>query len=150
MRNVPLLALIVAGWICSTRVAEAATISQTLTKWGLIGTWAQDCTRPPDRSGNVHMTYTIEGERVRRKEDYGDSQPVHDVVGAEILRDGTLVWRLAYPDEGIGTYEFDAEHGGDGRMRTIYAHNLDTGEYTVRNRAFAPQGGQVPWMTRCE
>jgi hypothetical protein len=67
------LALALVFSLALARDASAETVAQTASKWGLIGTWALDCSLPPDRGKGALLAYEVApGGRVVHRRNFGD------------------------------------------------------------------------------
>jgi hypothetical protein len=85
-----LLALLVAGaGLFLTDAAPAQSVADHASAWGLLGTWAVDCGRPPSRS-NAHLSYIREGQAVVHRRDFGDTMDEHAVIATRLLPDTSL------------------------------------------------------------
>jgi hypothetical protein len=139
-------ALVVAGLLISTELAPAQSAADTLRKWGLLGTWALDCSQPPSRQ-NSHLTYraTRDG-RASHDRAFGDTQDANEVLASTIAADGSLTLRVRFPSLSQ-TREFSFIKGADGRIRAM--SNRAGGDYSVKNGKFISNGLPTPWQTRC-
>jgi hypothetical protein len=129
--------------------ASADTIAQTVSKWGLIGTWAADCSTPPGKNQNARLIYkTAPGGRVIHARDFGDRTDENEVVGATLSDDGTLNLRVVFRD-----YKQTREYGivklPDGGYRTTY-NRTEKNEYVIADGKFTASGEQTRALRRCE
>jgi len=47
------------------------------------------------------------------------------------------------------TRQYAFMKGGDGRIQTTFNRNIDTDEFTIKNRKFTANDNPTPWLTRC-
>ena len=126
--------------------AAAQSVADTIGAWGLLGTWALDCTRPASQSGSL-LTYAIrQGEAVHLR-DFGDTQDENEILSAKRAADGSIELRVRFPhiDQ---TRDFALMKGPDGRIRSKFNRGPD-GSYTIRDGAFVANGARTPWQSRC-
>jgi hypothetical protein len=127
--------------------ARAESIADAAEKWGLLGIWALDCTKPPSRE-NGYLGYERDGEQVLHKRDFGDLSDSHPVTGAKRLPGGAI--EIVMDLTGLAqTRTMVLVKSGDGRSRTV--SNRDAaGKYSIRDGKFAANGKPAPWQTRCQ
>jgi hypothetical protein len=131
------------------RSAGAETVAQTVRKWGLIGSWALDCSLKPSRDQNAVLDYEIAGDgRVLYRRNFGDSSDENEVVSAELARDGLLNLRVYFPSL-KQTREYGLMLQPDGAMRAIYNRTLKD-EYTIRDGKFVGDRKPTPSHHRCK
>ncbi len=140
-----LFAIAVAALTCST-AAGAADIPETLSQWGLLGTWALDCQSQPSRN-DVHETWVRRGGEVFLERNGGDFQDSNKVLDASIAPDGLLEMQIEF--KGFSQTRVNViTKRPDGRKRAITNHDM-RGTYTVRDGKFTGHDRETPWMTRC-
>src|SRR6187431_204849 len=70
------LALVLVALAAPVHAAQAQSIAETLSRWGLLGTWALDCSKPAS-SSNGNLSYaTRRAGQVSHERDFGDRQDV--------------------------------------------------------------------------
>src|ERR1700750_531696 len=78
--------------------AAAGEAADAARKWGLIGTWAADCSVPPDKT-TPQIIYAIgSGDRVMLRRDYGWRKDEMEIGTVEIAGDGSLHMRTVFPE----------------------------------------------------
>jgi len=78
--------------------ASASRVTETASKWGLIGSWSLDCSLAPDRDRGTILIYAIaRGGRLIFRRDFGDEKDDNEVVGAKVSADGMLNLRVYFP-----------------------------------------------------
>lgn len=131
------------------RSAGAETVAQTVRQWGLIGSWALDCSLRPGRDQNAVLDYEIAGDgRVLLRRNTGEASDENEVVSADLGRDGLLNLRVYFP--GLKqTREYGLMLQRDGAMRAIYNRTLKD-EYTIRDGKFVGDGKPTPSHHKCK
>ncbi len=136
-------ACVFAGMQC----AWAESTAEAAEKWGLLGTWALDCTKPPSRE-NGYLGYVRDGEQILHKRNFGDLSDSHFVTGAKQLPGGGI--EIVMDIAGLAqTRTMVLVKSGDGRSRTI-SNRDDAGKFSIRDGKFAANGKPAPWQTRCQ
>ncbi|HXQ10727.1 MAG TPA: hypothetical protein VN805_06980 [Caulobacteraceae bacterium] len=140
------LAVGLAG-ILAAGAAHASPVQDAMTAFGLIGTWAPDCSQPPsgdneftvyrlESDGSVSMAYMsgpdIEPNRYRWDE-------------AQIVSPDRI--RLIGVFFGNGLEQNTLLDRRDGRIR-VWSNADSSGRVLVRDGAF-PSGGGPPWDQKC-
>ena len=84
------LALVLVALAAPVHAAQAQSIAETLSRWGLLGTWALDCSKPAS-SSNGYLSYAIRrAGQVSHERDFGDRQDVNEVQQARLVLGGAL------------------------------------------------------------
>jgi hypothetical protein len=144
MRSRVVIALL---FLCALNpaTASAESVAATLTQWGLMGTHAADCARPPSR-GNAYVRYV-------GRADGSACQLLNVGVGSSLELEtatleagGVLVLRATSFQK---AREWGLTRGPDGRIRTLFSREVG-GDYSVRDGKLAATGAEVPWLTACE
>jgi len=129
-----------------SHTASAQSAADNIQTWGLLGTWAVDCSKPPTQQTSL-ITYAIrQGEAVQLR-DFGDAQDDNEVLSAAHAADGTIELRIRFPKIGQ-TREFTMMKGPGGRIRATVNRGPD-GSYTIQNGLFVASRAPTPWQTRC-
>ena len=136
----------------SSQAASAAapqTVQQAAQQWGLIGTWAPDCSQAPSQE-DEHATYALEGDGTVSLT-YNDGP---DIVPNRYIWNQALVLQPANKLQMDGVFLGDnqAQHtvlekNDQGQMR-VFGNVDGTGKILVQNGAF-PSGGAPPWESKC-
>ena len=128
--------------------ASAGTITETASKWGLIGPWSLDCSLPPDRGRGTVLSYVIvRGDRLMHRRNFGDDKDENEVVGAAVSADGVLNLRVFFPVM-KQTREYGLMRQPDGTMRAVYNRD-QKGEYSIRDGKFIANGNPTPPQHKC-
>ncbi|MCG2625155.1 hypothetical protein L6654_00855 [Bradyrhizobium sp. WYCCWR 13023] len=135
-------------WIAFTSLAGAETLAATVEQWGLLGSWAVDCTVRPDRDKGAVLTYEIRGDgRVMYRRDFGDAKDENEVVSATVNAEGLLNLMVYFPTL-HQTRQFGLLLAKDGSLRAIY-NRSERGEYTIRDGKYVKTGVPTLPQQRC-
>jgi hypothetical protein len=135
-------------WIAAGCAARAETLAATVTKWGLLGSWAIDCSLRPDRGKGAVLTYEIQQDgRVMYRRNFGDARDENELVGAAIDEDGLLNISVFFPSL-RETREFGLALDQDGDLHAIYNRN-QRGDYTIKDGKFVKTGTPAPAQHKC-
>ncbi|MCG2641596.1 MULTISPECIES: hypothetical protein [Bradyrhizobium] len=135
-------------WIAFTSLAGAETLAATVEQWGLLGSWAVDCTVRPDRDKGAVLTYEIRGDgRVMYRRDFGDTRDENEVVSATVNAEGLLNLMVYFPTL-HQTRQFGLLLAKDGSLRAIY-NRSERGEYTIRDGKYVKTGVPTLPQQRC-
>ena len=132
----------------STRAGADAS-SETVKRWGLIGTWSQGCAQPAGMH-NLHTSYQIAGSgSVERIRDFGTQTFTDTVTKANVGLQGelTLAIQVTNPT-GKHNREEVLVKGQDGRIRTQQNRVADSEDYSVRHGRHA-HGVESAWLSKC-
>jgi hypothetical protein len=141
------LALVTTLTVAVAPAAAAGTTAETVRNWGLLGSWATDCSVPPDRA-NPALVYEITpDERVMLRRNFGTGKDEQEISTAEISGDGVLRLRMFFP-----AFKQTRDNGivmqSDGSIRAIYSRN-DKDEYTIRDGSFVASGNPTVALHKC-
>ena len=126
----------------------AETAADTVHKWGLIGPWLRDCSRPDDRNNDTLLVYeTVRDGRVVFRRNLGDTVEESEVVSAEISGDGMLNLRVFFPGA-KQILESGLMMQPDGSMRAMYVRSPQ-GEYIIRDGKSTASGEPTPLLRKC-
>ena len=146
--SVRILAFLVAALVAPVQAAEAQNITETLSRWGLIGTWALDCSKPAS-SGNGHFSYVIRrAGQVSHERDFGDQKDVNEVRQARTGLGGAIELVVQFP-ELSQMRKISFIMGADGRIRTLASSAPDGTEPTIKDGKYTTNGADTPWQARC-
>ncbi len=127
--------------------ATASDAADAARKWGLIGSWAVDCSIPPDKTSPWIIYAIASGDRVMLRRDYGNRTDEQEVGAVEIAGDGNLLMRTFFPTL-KQTRESAVAMAPDGSIRAVYNRN-EQQEYTVRDGVFVANGNPAVSMRKC-
>jgi hypothetical protein len=128
--------------------AAAQNVADTAKRWGLLGTWALDCSQPASRS-NGYLSYVIRTPgKVSHERDFGDAQDVNEVQQARTGVGGWLELVVQFP--GLNqSRRYTLMMGPDGRTKAMSNAKADGTEPTIRNGKFTANGNDTPWQVLC-
>ena len=136
-------------WVAFAPLARAETLAATVEQWGLLGSWAVDCSLRPDRDKGALLTYEISKDgRVMYRRNFGEAKDESEVVSATVNAEGLLNLMVFFPSL-HQTREFGLMLQKDGSLRAIY-NRSDRGEYTIRDGKYVKIGAPTPPQHRCD
>jgi hypothetical protein len=145
---VRLFILAVIAHCVYSQPAAADIIADAARNWGLIGTWATDCSQPPSVA-NGYLEYLVRSNQLWHDREFGDRRDSNKALAARIAADRTLEVRFHFPKlNPPQTREISFVKGTDGRLRTMFNRDMK-GEYTVKNGTFVSNNAPTPWQSRC-
>jgi hypothetical protein len=146
--NTRTLVLLFVALLSSADAAMAQTPADTLRRWGLLGTWAIDCSKPASGS-NGYLVYVADsGGKVSHNREFGDRRDTNTVEKARTGRGGALELTVNFP--GLSqSRKFTLMMGADGRIRAMANSKADGTEPTIKDGKFTANGQDTPWQTRC-
>src|SRR5712691_11919718 len=134
---IPMLALVrllmpaVVMCCMYSQPAGADNNADAARNWGLIGTWAVECSEPPSRT-NIYLKYLVRSGQLWHDREFGDSSDSNKVIDARIAADGSIEIRVHFAKvEPPQTREWNFVKGPDGRARTMFSRNMK-GEYSIK------------------
>src|SRR5258708_2034666 len=134
------LALVSAPGFAQDSAASAA-------QWGLLGSWARDCSQPPTNT-NGYITYLVKADgSVAYLRDIGEQKEEFPIEMVSILGDGNVKIRMAMPSYNQ-VREFVLRKGVDGRRQVVW-HMQVGGDYSVRDTRTVSSGPEMPCHTPC-
>lgn len=140
-----IVGLAVAG--CATTPLAPGSTAATMQGWGLVGTWADDCSAPASFA-NIHMTYRLDGNNATMVRDFGTGHDESPIVSAAVRDDGTIVVRVDVAG-GFGVFEDDMVKDAQMRTRAMNTHSEKTGVFTIRDGTLASTGQPSVWTNFC-
>jgi hypothetical protein len=143
-----LLAFVAAALIGSAQAAVAQDVAKTLSRWGLLGVWALDCSQPASGS-NGYLAYVDKGGgKVSHERDFGDRKDANDVQQARTGKGGALQLVVNFP--GLSqTRKYTLLMAPDGRIRAMSNSKADGTEPTIKDGIFTANSSPTPWQVRC-
>jgi hypothetical protein len=135
-------------WVAFTSLARAEALAATVEQWGLLGSWAVDCSLRPDRDKGALLTYEIRKDgRVMYRRNLGEAKDENEVVSATTNAEGLLNVMVYFPSLHQAR-EFGLLLQTDGSLRAIY-NRSERGEYTIRDGKYVATGAPTPAQQRC-
>jgi hypothetical protein len=139
----------------SVEAANAQSVANTIAEFGLVGTWATDCTQPAS-SSNFLTIYAIKpsGEVSRTYYD----QPNHiynnyKITDAKRQASDMLSYEQVWDFEGspaniAGDRVRVLLNMADGKFQIVSSRGSD-GSFFVKDRKFPGTTDESPWQSRC-
>lgn len=131
--------------------AFAETVAQTAAKWGLLGTWLQNCSKS-EREDSLASSYLVRDGKLFMEFYASDGKAIVRIVSATIKPDGAIELLLVYPSGSVVRQSVLIK-ASDGRLRETFLRNVDTDDVSVLNGkgtgTGAPVGYTSPWLIRC-
>jgi hypothetical protein len=140
------LGFAVVGSFGISSTPRAETINQTITKWGLLGTWAVDCKAPADRD-HTRATYAIRAGKPVHLRNWGDGKDDSPILAATIAPDQSIELRINFISI-KQIRDFALLRGSDQRIRAKYSRAPD-GTYAIFDGKTVPDGDETRWQARC-
>jgi hypothetical protein len=143
----PVRLLLAAQLMLFVTPASADDAAGVARDWGLIGTWAIDCTKPPKKGQGNTISYEVTssgGLIYRRDFDVSDN---NEVTEARIEPDHTLILSIVMPQFNQ-TRENGIAMQSDGSIHSIFSRGED-GSYTIRDGRFVANRKPTPALQKC-
>ncbi len=130
-------------------MSPAETLAAAVERWGLLGSWAIDCSLRPDRDKGALLSYEIGKDgRLMYRRNFGEANDENEVVSATVNAEGLLNVMVYFPSL-HQTREFGLLLQKDGSLRAIY-NRSERGEYTIRDGKYVRTGAATPPQQRCD
>jgi hypothetical protein len=147
--------LIAASMVATAGAANAQSVANTIAEFGLIGTWATDCSKPAS-SSNYLTVYAIKrsGEVARTYYDApGHVYNNYKIVSANRQAPDMLQYRQVWDTEGTPANKAGDRvdvvlNMADNKFQIVSSQGSD-GSYFVKERKFPGSGSESPWQFRC-
>ena len=146
MMREALLAVALAAAMCTA--ANAQSVQQTLGDFGLLGTWATDCSREA-ASDNYYTVYRSSSGRVLRTYYDGPGKVYNEYVVTQATR--LANGRLRYVQEGTDSRRLRLEVvvTMDGGRLLVWSSRYVDGEFLVKDGKYTDDGTRVGGQDRC-
>ena len=139
----------------SVEAAHAQSVADTLAEFGLVGTWATDCTQPAS-SSNFLTVYAIKpsGEVSRTYYDQPDHvYNTYKITNAKRQASDMLSYEQVWDLEGspaniAGDRVRVLLNMADGKFQIVSSQGSD-GSFFVKDRKFPNTTDESPWQSRC-
>lgn len=142
----PLIAIVLCA--SSAYAARADDTVEVARTWGLIGTWAADCSAPAVKGRGAIISYEVtpDGNLIYRRDH--DPSDVNAVANARVEADQTLVLSIVLP-RARQTRENGIIKSADGSIRSVFNRGEDD-SYTIREGRFVANGKPTPALRKCD
>ncbi|WP_257165875.1 hypothetical protein [Bradyrhizobium sp. SRS-191] len=142
--------LLLATILCASfaAVAVADETADVARAWGLIGTWAADCSAPAVKGRGAIISYEVtpDGTLIYRRD--RDPSDVNAVANARVESDQTLVLSIVLP-RAHQTRENGIARTPDGSIRALFNRGEDD-SYSIRDGRFVANGKPTPVLRKCD
>jgi hypothetical protein len=148
MSSFPVCLLLTIQLIVVVTPAAADDAADVARGWGLIGTWAIDCAKPPKKGQGNTISYEISssGGLVYRRD--FDAADINEVIEARVEPDHALTLSIAMPQ-----FNQIRENGvamqADGGIHSVFSRGQD-GTYTIRDGRFVATGKPTQTLRKCK
>lgn len=135
--------------VALSATAFAETDADRARKWGLLGTWATDCSMPPTDS-DPYLIYQADGARVVHRRNYPKSTDTNQIKSVQLADDGGLRLEIYLPNVDppqIRIYELDRD--GD-RVHTKYNYRPSDKSYSIKDFVIVANGQPAVWIYKCK
>jgi hypothetical protein len=149
MRKLYAIGIVFAGLaiVFPALAVDRPSLKQAMTKFGLIGEWAAQCSRPPS-GNNAHTHWSANSEtKGKLLTDFGDTRPMtYEVNSAELL--GADQIRVQLVDNQDKSHLELIVEKRNGRVRTLSSLQSD-GRVLIKNGKFESSGAETIAQERC-
>jgi hypothetical protein len=136
--------------IAMPALASAQSAREVLRDFGMLGTWATDCSRPSD-SDNFYTVYAgMSDGRVRRTyyNTPDRAKPYNEYIVTRAIR--LPADQLSYQQEGTVNHDkIDVILLKDGNKYKIWSSVTENGKALVKDGKFPDSGNESPWQAKC-
>jgi hypothetical protein len=122
-------------------------VAETAAKWGLVGTWQEDCKTPPTRA-KAAQVYSVQGGKLFLGRYDGQSTDSNQITSATINTRGEIEVMVVFTDFKTTRLNVHAKDS-QGRRRMMQNKDVDTGEFFVADGILKSNGVATPSFTRC-
>jgi hypothetical protein len=142
--------------MASFEAAQAQSVADTIADFGLIGTWATDCTQPAS-SGNFLTVYAIKPSGEVSRTYYGQSDHVYSnykITSAKRQAPDMLSFEQVWDFEGspaniAGDRVQVLLNMADNKFQIVSSKGSD-GSFFVKDRKYQNSDDESPWQLRCQ
>jgi hypothetical protein len=142
-----LFGLVLLAVVATSEASLAQTVAEAASKWGLVGTWRLDCSKPVSGSDGA-LQYVVRGGKLFHDREFGDRRDSNPVTVATVKADGSIEIIINFVSLSQ-TRQFSLVKGSDGRMRAVSNRDVNTNVYSIKRGKFTGNGNITPWQTRC-
>jgi hypothetical protein len=136
--------------IAMPALASAQSAREVLRDFGMLGTWATDCSRPSD-SDNFYTVYAgMPDGRVRRTyyNTPDRAKAYNEYIVTRAIR--LPADQLSYQQEGTVNHDkIDVILLKDGNKYKIWSSVTENGKALVKDGKFPGSGNESPWQAKC-
>jgi hypothetical protein len=141
--------------LATAEAANAQSVADTIAEFGLIGTWAADCTQPAS-SSNFLTVYAIKSSGEVSRTYYDQPGHVYNnykITDAKRQAPDMLSYEQVWAFEGspaniAGDRVRVLLNMTDGKFQIVSSQGSD-GSFFVKDRKFPGTADESPWQSRC-
>jgi hypothetical protein len=147
--------LVAALAMAMAETANAQSVADTITEFGLIGTWATDCTQPASTS-NFLTVYAIKPSGAVSRTYYDQPGHVYNnykITSAKRQAPDLLSYEQIWDFEGspaniAGDRVRVLLNMADSKFQIVSSQGSD-GSFFVKDRKYPGSGDESSWQSRC-
>jgi hypothetical protein len=141
--------------MAAVETANAQSVADTIAEFGLIGTWATDCTQPAS-SSNYLTVYAIKGSGEVSRTYYDKPGHVYNnykITSAKRQAPDMLSYQQVWDFEGspanmAGDHVRVLLNMVDNKFQIVSSQGSD-GSFFVKDRKFPDSSDESPWQFQC-
>jgi hypothetical protein len=141
--------------MAAVETANAQSVADTIAEFGLIGTWATDCTQPAS-SSNYLTVYAIKGSGEVSRTYYDKPGHVYNnykITSAKRQAPDMLSYQQVWDFEGspanmAGDRVQVLLNMADNKFQIVSSQGSD-GSFFVKDRKFPDSSDESPWQFQC-
>jgi len=137
--------VLIATLLALSVLPSAASEKAALSKAGVLGTWAMDCSQPPSTS-NYYMDYAVDSDGTATETQRTGSSSVRRIRNTEVIGSQSLLY--SYFDEDGEQLSILTFRDGD-RKKSWWSVGKEGTAYIIDGK-FVPGGNSVPWFNKCK
>ena len=147
--------LVAALAMATVETANAQSVADTIAEFGLIGTWATDCTQPAS-SSNFLTVYAIKPSGEVSRTYYDQPDHVYNnykITSAKRQAPDMLSYQQVWDFEGspanvAGNRVQVLLNMADNKYQIVSSQGSD-GSFFVKDRKFPGSADESPWQSQC-
>jgi hypothetical protein len=141
--------------VATVETANAQSVADTIAEFGLIGTWATDCTQPAS-SSNYLTVYAIKPSGEVSRTYYDKPDHVYNnykITSAQRQAPDMLTYQQVWDFNGspaniAGDRVQVLLNMADNKFQIVSSQGSD-GSFFVKDRKFPNSGDESPWQFQC-
>jgi hypothetical protein len=144
-----LFVILLLTWATS---AEAETVAATMSKWGLLGSWAVSCDTAAGKGLAAKLRYVAKPDgSVFHYRNFGDDTTGDRIKAARVTPEGFLELKVFFREVAVGQQDrtFAVKKIEPGVVQSMYNYTAK-GEYSVKDGKFTGNGNEAPLQHKCD
>ena len=142
--------------MASVEAANAQSVADTVAEFGLIGTWATDCTQPAS-SNNYLTVYAVKSSGEVSRTNYDKPDHIfnnYKITSAKRQAPDMLSYEQVWDFKGspanvAGDRVQVLVNMVDNKFQIVSSQGSD-GSFFVKDRKFPGSGDESPWQSKCQ